>query len=128
MEIICDSSFLMALVSNPINCMDNVESEIGNLKLIVPDFVIQELEAVKRNRGTKRSMAAKTAIEVSNTRFEIKKMEKKSSVDMDIIDYAISNKCAVATLDTEMIRKLKKAKILVITLEKNKLTVANKYG
>ena len=54
MEIICDSSFLMALVSNPINCMDNVESEIGNLKLIVPDFVIQELEAVKRNRGTKR--------------------------------------------------------------------------
>ncbi|HEX7180158.1 MAG TPA: hypothetical protein VF220_10570 [Nitrososphaeraceae archaeon] len=128
MEIICDSSFLMALVSNPINCMDNVESEIGNLKLIVPDFVIQELEAVKRNRGTKRSMAAKTAIEVSNTRFEIKKMEKKSSVDMDIIDYAISNKCAVATLDNEMIRKLKKAKILVITLEKNKLTVANKYG
>lgn len=128
MEIICDSSFLMALVSNPINCMDNVESEIGNLKLIVPDFVIQELEAVKRNRGTKRSMAAKTAIEVSNTRFEIKIMEKKSSVDMDIIDYAISNKCAVATLDTEMIRKLKKAKILVITLEKNKLTVANKYG
>ncbi|MGA8843121.1 MAG: PIN domain-containing protein [Nitrososphaeraceae archaeon] len=128
MEIICDSSFLMALVSNPINCMDNVESEIGNLKLIVPDFVIQELEAVKRNRGTKRSMAAKTAIEVSNTRFEIKIMEKKSSVDMDIIDYAISNKCAVATLDNEMIRKLKKAKILVITLEKNKLTVANKYG
>lgn len=118
----------MALVSNPINCMDNVESEIGNLKLIVPDFVIQELEAVKRNRGTKRSMAAKTAIEVSNTRFEIKIMEKKSSVDMDIIDYAISNKCAVATLDNEMIRKLKKAKILVITLEKNKLTVANKYG
>jgi rRNA-processing protein FCF1 len=128
MEIICDSSFLMALVSNPINCIDNVESEIGNLKLIVPDFVIQELEAVKRNRGTKRSMAAKTAIEVSNTRFEIKIMEKKSSVDMDIIDYAISNKCAVATLDNEMIRKLKKAKILVITLEKNKLTVANKYG
>jgi rRNA-processing protein FCF1 len=128
MEIICDSSFLMALVSNPINCMDNVESEIGNLKLIVPDFVIQELEAVKRNRGTKRSMAAKTAIEVSNTRFEIKIMEKKRSVDMDIIDYAISNKCAVATLDNEMIRKLKKAKILVITLEKNKLTVANKYG
>lgn len=128
MEIICDSSFLMALVSNPINCMDNVESEIGNLKLIVPDFVIQELEAVKRNRGTKRSMAAKTAIEVSNTRFEIKIIEKKSSVDMDIIDYAISNKCAVATLDNEMIRKLKKAKILVITLEKNKLTVANKYG
>jgi rRNA-processing protein FCF1 len=128
MEIICDSSFLMALVSNPINCIDNVESEIGNLKLIVPDFVIQELEAVKRNRGTKRSMAAKTAIEVSNTRFEIKIMEKKRSVDMDIIDYAISNKCAVATLDNEMIRKLKKAKILVITLEKNKLTVANKYG
>ena len=128
MEIICDSSFLMAIVSNPISCIDNIESEIGNLKLIVPDFVIQELEAVKRNRGTKRSMAAKTAIEVSNTRFEIKKMEKKSSVDMDIIDYAISNKCAVATLDTEMIRKLKKAKILVITLEKNKLTVANKYG
>jgi rRNA-processing protein FCF1 len=128
MEIICDSSFLMALVSNPINCMDNVESEIGNLKFIVPDFVIQELEAVKRNRSTKRSMAAKTAIEVSNTRFEIKIMEKKSSVDMNIIDYAISNKCAVATLDNEMIRKLKKAKILVITLEKNKLTVANKYG
>jgi rRNA-processing protein FCF1 len=73
-------------------------------------------------------MAAKTAIEVCNTRFEIKKMEKTSTVDIEIINYAISNKCAVATLDNGMIRQLKKAKILTITLEKNRLAVANKYG
>jgi rRNA-processing protein FCF1 len=118
----------MAIVSNPISCIDNIESEIGNLKYIVPDYVVQELEAVKRTPNVKRSMAAKTAIEVCNTRFEIKKMEKTSTVDIEIINYAISNKCAVATLDNGMIRQLKKAKILTITLEKNRLAVANKYG
>jgi len=128
MEIICDSSFLMAIVSNPISNIDKIESEIGNLKFIVPDYVIQELEAVKRTPSVKRSMAAKTAIEVSNTRFEIKKMNKRSTVDTEIINYAICNKCAVATLDNWMIRQLKKAKILTITLEKNRLMVANKYG
>jgi rRNA-processing protein FCF1 len=128
MEIICDSSFLMAIVSNPISNIDKIESEIGNLKFIVPDYVIQELEAVKRTPSVKRSMAARTAIEVSNTRFEIKKMNKRSTVDTEIINYAICNKCAVATLDNWMIRQLKKAKILTITLEKNRLMVANKYG
>ena len=118
----------MAIVSNPISNIDKIESEIGNLKFIVPDYVIQELESVKRTPSVKRSMAAKTAIEVSNTRFEIKKMNKRSTVDIEIINYAICNKCAVATLDNGMIRQLKKAKILTITLEKNRLMVANKYG
>ena len=65
MEIICDTSFLIALVSNPIKCLDKVEYEIGKLKFIVPTFVLDELESIKKRSGPKKSMIANTAIQIS---------------------------------------------------------------
>ena len=53
MEIICDTSFLIALVSIPVKCLDRVEYEIGKLRFIVPTFVLDELELIKKNRAPK---------------------------------------------------------------------------
>ncbi|HVD07690.1 MAG TPA: hypothetical protein VNB67_04530, partial [Nitrososphaeraceae archaeon] len=61
MEIICDTSFLIALVSNPIKCLDKVENEIGKLAFIVPTFVLDELDSIERKSGPKKSMIANTA-------------------------------------------------------------------
>ena len=46
MDVICDTSFLIALVSNPIKCLDKVESEIGKSRNVDNDI----LDYVKRNR------------------------------------------------------------------------------
>src|SRR4030065_692340 len=72
MEIICDTSFLIALVSNPVKCLDKVEYEIGKLRFIVPTFVLDELELIKKKSGPKKSMIANTAIQISKLKFEIK--------------------------------------------------------
>jgi rRNA-processing protein FCF1 len=128
MEIICDTSFLIALVSNPIKCLDKVENEIGKLKFIVPTFVLDELDLIEKKSGPKKSMIANTAIRISKLKFEIKEIGKSKNVDKDILNYATRNKrFGVATLDGKLLNQLKMAEVTTITLSKNKMIIANRY-
>ena len=128
MEIICDTSFLIALVSNPVKCFDRIESEIGKLEFVVPTFVLEELYAIEKKSGPKKSMFAKTAIRISKLKFEIKEIGKSVNVDNEILDYATKNrKFAVATLDSDLLNRLRMADVTTITLSKNKMIIANRY-
>lgn len=128
MEIICDTSFLIALVSNPVKCFDRIENEIGKLKFVVPTFVLEELYAIEKKSGPKKSMFAKTAIRISKLNFEIKEIGKSVNVDNEILDYATKNrKFAVATLDSDLLNRLRMADVTTITLSKNKMIIANRY-
>lgn len=128
MEIICDTSFIISLVSNPIKCLDKVESEIGKLKFIVPTFVLDELDLIEKKSGPKKSMIANTAIRISKLKFEIKDIGKSKNVDKDILNYATRNKrFGVATLDGKLLNRLKMAEVTTITLSKNKMIIANRY-
>jgi rRNA-processing protein FCF1 len=128
MEIICDTSFLIALVSSPVKCFDRIENEIGKLKFVVPTFVLEELYAIEKKSGPKKSMFAKTAIRISKLKFEIKVIGKSVNVDNEILDYATKNrKFAVATLDSDLLMRLRKADVTTITLSKNKMIIANRY-
>jgi rRNA-processing protein FCF1 len=128
MEIICDTSFLIALVSNPVKCFDRIESEIGKLEFVVPTFVLEELYALEKKSGPKKSMFAKTAIRISKLKFEIKEIGKSVNVDNEILDFATKNrKFAVATLDNDLLKRLRMADVTTITLSKNKMIIANRY-
>jgi rRNA-processing protein FCF1 len=128
MEIICDTSFIIALVSSPIKCLDKVENEIGKLKFIVPTFVLDELDLIEKKSGPKKSMIANTAIRISKLKFEIKDIGKSKNVDKDILNYATRNKrFGVATLDGKLLNRLKLAEVTTITLSKNKMIIANRY-
>ncbi len=128
MDVICDTSFLIALVSNPIKCLDKVESEIGKLRFKVPSFVLDELNSVERKSGPKKSMIANTAIRVSKLKFEIMDIGKSKNVDNDILNYVTRNKkFAVATLDGILLNRLKTVDVTTITLSKNKMIIANRY-
>jgi rRNA-processing protein FCF1 len=128
MEIICDTSFLIALVSNSVKCLDRVEYEIGKLRFIVPTFVLDELELIKKKSGPKKSMIANTAIQISKLKFEIKDIGKSKNVDNEILNYAIKNRrYGVATLDGILLNRLKDAAVTTITLSKNKIIIANRY-
>jgi rRNA-processing protein FCF1 len=128
MEIICDTSFLIALVSNPIKCLDKVENEIGKLEFIVPTFVLDELDSIERKSGPKKSMIANTAIRISKLKFKIKEIGKSKNVDNDIFDYVTKNReFAVATLDNKLLNRLIMADVTTITLSKNKMMIANRY-
>jgi len=128
MEIICDTSFLIALVSSPIKCLDKIENELGKLRFIVPTIVLDELDSIERKSGPKKSMIAKTAICISKMKFEIKDIGKSKNVDNKILNYVIKNKrLAVATLDSKLLNSLKMADVTTITLSKNKMIIANRY-
>jgi len=123
MDVICDTSFLMVLVSVPIKCIDKVEKEIGNINFLVPDVVIEELKDLERNSGPKKAMIAKTAIEITRANSKVVQVAKFQHVDDAIFDYAISHNCAAATIDRNLKNRLVVNNILVITLSNNKLTV-----
>lgn len=128
MEIICDTSFLIALISNPIKCFDRIENEIGKLKFVVPTFVLEELYSIEKKSGPKKSMFAKTAIRISKLKFEIKDIGESINVDNEILDYATKNrKYAVATLDSDLLKRLRMADVTTFTLSKNKMIIANRY-
>jgi uncharacterized protein len=125
MDVLCDTSFLMVLVSKPISKFDEVERNIGKLNILVPTIVIEELNILQQKAGPKRAMTAKTAIEISKARFKVIEIVKSRHVDDAIIEYAIKHNCAIATIDTDLRKRLIKNKILVITISNNRLLIAN---
>jgi rRNA-processing protein FCF1 len=123
MDVICDTSFLMVLVSTPIKCIDKVEKEIGKLNFLVPDIVIEELKHLERTSGPKKSMIAKTAIDISSSNSKIVQVENCGHVDDAIINYAMTHNCAAATIDRNLKKRLLVNNILVMTLSNNILRV-----
>ncbi len=125
MDVICDTSFLMVLVSVPIKCTDKVEKEIGNINFLVPDIVIEELKHLEQTSGPKKAMIAKTAIDITRAKSKVVQAANFQHVDDAIFDYAMSHNCAAATIDRNLKKRLLVNNILVITLSNNKLTVVS---
>ena len=123
MNVLCDTSFLMVLVSRPISQFEKVEMQLGKLNFLIPDVVIEELKKLEMRTGPKRSLLAKTAIEISNSKFRIIELPTYRQVDDAIIEYAKATKCAVATLDKNLKNKLQTFNTLVITLSRNRLVI-----
>ena len=126
MDVLCDTSFLMVIVSKPVKQVGKIEAQFGRLDFLVPDIVIGELERLMGKAGPKRSTLAKTALEVAKVKnFKVVPVAKAQHVDDAIIEYAMEHKCAVATIDTALRRRLIANEVLVLTLSKDRLIVAN---
>jgi uncharacterized protein len=124
MNILCDTSFLMVLVTKPIKLLDSLVIRYGKINFQIPDVVIDELKIQAKKRSYKRSQIAKTALEVTKG-FETVHTTKSNYTDDSIIDYAIKYKCAVVTLDKNLIQRLISSNILVFSLRNNKLLNMN---
>jgi uncharacterized protein len=123
MDVLCDTSFLMVLVSVPVKRLEKVEGELGKLFFLVPDIVVGELKRIETRTGPKRSRIAKTAMEISASKFRIVELPEYKQVDEAILEYTKTSKCVVATLDKNLKNKLLNANTPVITLSNNRLIV-----
>src|SRR5215203_7050789 len=101
MEVLCDTSFLMALVSVPVKRLEKVEGELGKLFFLVPNIVVGELKRLETRTGPKRSRIAKTAMEISTSKFRIVELPEYKQVDEAILEYTKTSKCVVATRSEE---------------------------
>jgi rRNA-processing protein FCF1 len=115
----------MVLVSKPIKQVAKIESQLGRLDFLVPDIVKEELVRLAEKAGPKRSTLAKTALGLAEVKFRTVAVARAEHVDDSIIEYAITHKCAVATIDTNLRRRLIANEVLVLTLSRDKLVVAN---
>jgi rRNA-processing protein FCF1 len=115
----------MVLFSKPIKRLAKIESQLGRLDFLMPDIVQVELERLAQNAGPKRSRLAKTALELAKIKFSTVAVAPAKHVDDSIIEYAMAQKCAVATIDTSLRRRLIANQVLVLSLRKDNLIIAN---
>jgi rRNA-processing protein FCF1 len=115
----------MVLFSKPIKRLAKIESQLGRLDFLIPDIVQVELERLAQNAGPKRSRLAKTALELAKIKFNTVSVAPAKHVDDSIIEYAMAQKCAVATIDTNLRRRLIANQVLVLSLSKDNLIIAN---
>lgn len=115
----------MVLVSKPLKRVAKIESALGRLDFLVPDIVEAELERLAQNAGPKRSRLAKTALEIAKSKFAKVHVPAARHADDSIIEYAMTQKCAVATIDINLRRRLIANKVLVISLSKDNIIIAN---
>jgi rRNA-processing protein FCF1 len=124
MNVLCDTSFLMVLVSTPLKRMTKIEMEVGKLTFLVPNVVIGELQRLETRAGPKRSLIARTAIEIANSKLRIVELPNwVGRVDEAILNFAKASDCAVATLDRNLKIALRRNNILVISLSNNRLII-----
>jgi rRNA-processing protein FCF1 len=114
----------MVLVTKPVKLLDNIEMQYGKINFLIPDLVIEELKNLVNNSSYKSSVSAKTVLQITK-KFEIITTKKMSYTDDSILDYAINYKCAVATMDKNLIQRLISSKVLVFSLRNNKLLIMN---
>jgi rRNA-processing protein FCF1 len=123
-NIILDTSFLLALVTKPIKLLDDIIINYGKINFLIPDIVIDELNKIKNRNSYKISQMARTALEIAK-QFEIVNTKKLRYPDDSLLDYAISYNSAIATLDKNLIKRSLSEKIMVFSLKNNKIIIIN---
>ncbi|MEM0496489.1 MAG: hypothetical protein QW178_05680 [Candidatus Nitrosocaldus sp.] len=138
-EVLVDTSFIIAMANMPIKGMDRLEVKLGRVEFLIPDIVVRELERIALDAGVKRAKEAKAALQLINDarlRFRMRMVDigkvsdaegkgisKVGKVDDLIVGYAESAGCYVATLDREMIKRLRGRCAGIITLHDDTLTI-----
>jgi uncharacterized protein len=125
MDVICDTSFLMVIASSQIKCIDIMETLLGKFYFLVPSTVISELKHLEKIAGDRRAKIARAAIELAISKFKVIEVVKSLYADDAIVEYAVKHECAAATIDKNLRNRLIANKILVLTLSRNKLIIAN---
>jgi len=122
MKVLLDTSFIITCVRQKIDFFNELELE--GFKIIIPKQIVEELEKVsnKKNKKLKHRENAVLALKIlKKNKFSSPNLGKKY-VDKLIIKYAKEHpKIIVATLDSELKKKLKNKKLVI--REKKRLEV-----
>ena len=114
--VILDTSVLISIFEKKIDIRDEISAEIGKAELLVPRSVLRELEKLySLSKGSKRRLAKAAIDYIYSVGFKIVESEDEEDVDEDLIILAKNFDAAVATLDKELINKLRKEGIEIIT-------------
>lgn len=118
-DVICDTSFLIHIANNRIKNLSSLETEIGNIRFVVPDVVISEL--------TKLGTAQEKRHEIDATLQFIKPFRRiklgGTHADESIAVYVEKSGGMVATMDRELKSKIKKTGGSIVSVSNNKIVL-----
>lgn len=118
-KVICDTSFLIHLANHQIKNLATLDTDIGEIRFLVPDVVLSELNHLaKKEQKTK---------EATNTIQFIKKFQTikigGSFADDSILSYVQKEGGVVATIDKDLKYKIKNSGGSVISIANNRIVL-----
>lgn len=122
MKILCDTSFIFSFLTTTTKIAD---SDLLDTKMefMVPQTVIKELEGLVKKANPKRARLAKEVINKIKENIPVIESDVQTYVDDLLIQMATENMYAVATMDSNLRKRLIKNNIPVITMSNNKIII-----
>jgi rRNA-processing protein FCF1 len=117
-QVLFDSSFLMSVVEHPTTWFEDITDIVGKVRPVVLRCTVEELKKIAQ-RQVKKSRTAALALELAKD-FATEK-SGSGKVDDEIVSHAIDTRCAVATVDRELIRTLRARKVRIIGLRSGRV-------
>ena len=107
-----DTSFILTCVRNKIDFFEQLE--LNGFKIIIPEQVIKEIEAIKNSKKSEAKSEANLALKLIKTKKPKIIQLKGKTADNAIISYTKQNpSIIVATLDREIKKKTKNRKLVI---------------
>ncbi|MGI0004642.1 MAG: PIN domain-containing protein [Candidatus Nitrosotenuis sp.] len=123
-EVICDTNFLIHLANNRIKNLSTIETEIGDIRFVVPDIVLAELE--KLGKIKEKNQEINAAIQYIKS-FKTVNLGG-SYVDDSFVSHVKKNGGVVATMDKDLKLAIKKAGGSVISISNNKIMLETRFN
>jgi len=117
-----DSSFLVAVMEAPTPWEEDIAGLVGAFDPVLLTSVRSELERLA-SKGDKKGKFAALALElVAEGRFKVEP-DAGGKPDDEIISFALRTAAAVATIDSELVERLRASKVSsVITLRQGRVS------
>ena len=128
-KVIFDTNFLFVPLQFKVDIFDELEALIGKFEPIILSTTIEELKKIAREKSEKNRRNALAALELAK-KCKILKVERGSDESYDdvILRIAKEGKYMVATNDSELRRRLRKAGITTIFLRQKAYLQINGYA
>ena len=121
-KVAFDSSFLLAVMERPTPWKEDITERLGAFSPVVLASVRAELERLSVN-ADKRARFASLALELVDGVFAIEQ-DGRGSPDDEIVSFALRERAAVATIDSELAKRLRASHVTpVITLRSGRVAM-----
>ena len=118
-DVICDTSFLIHLATRKISNLDSINTEIGQIQLVVPTVVLNELKRLTNVKNKKQD--AMTTLEFAHNMKSIS--ISGEFADEAIIEHVRKRGGIIATLDSKLKNKIKSLNGSVMSFSSDKIVL-----
>lgn len=119
--VVFDSSFLMAVMERPTSWREDISETVGSYTPIMLTSVRDELSRLASRRDRRGTFAALALSQLEEGGFSLEK-DSGGRPDDEIVSFALREGAAVATIDSELARALRAARVSpVVTLRSGRV-------